>query len=124
LRQVVEIVIGGVPTILEVCFMYLFMSLSRILLPGSIWTDLLNLMRHQVDLRNVEFNFQLLRNIYLVADIILPGILFSPLLGQHLRISIFCSSTFHFFTSSILRALAWAFTLLPAHPSMKTSGKV
>ena len=32
LRQVVEIVIGGVPTVLEVCFMCLFMSLGRILL--------------------------------------------------------------------------------------------
>jgi hypothetical protein len=32
LWQVVEIVIGGVPTVLEVRFMCLFMSLSRILL--------------------------------------------------------------------------------------------
>jgi hypothetical protein len=32
LRQVVEIVIGGVPTILEIRFMCLFMSLARILL--------------------------------------------------------------------------------------------
>jgi hypothetical protein len=31
LRQVVEIVIGGVPTVLEVRFMCLFMSLGRIL---------------------------------------------------------------------------------------------
>jgi hypothetical protein len=34
LRQAVEIVIGGIPTILEVGFMCLFMSLGRILLPG------------------------------------------------------------------------------------------
>jgi hypothetical protein len=32
LRQVVEFVIGGIPTVLEVCFMYLFMSLGRRLL--------------------------------------------------------------------------------------------
>jgi hypothetical protein len=30
LRQVVEIVIGGVPTVLEICFMCFFMSLGRI----------------------------------------------------------------------------------------------
>jgi len=44
LWQVVEIVIGGVPTILEVCFMCLFMSLSRILLQGSVSTNLLGPM--------------------------------------------------------------------------------
>jgi len=54
LWQVVEIVIGGVPTILEVCFMCLFMSLGRILLQGSISTNLFGPMRHQVDLRKVE----------------------------------------------------------------------
>jgi hypothetical protein len=34
--QVVEIVIGGVPIIVEVRFMFLFMSLCRILLQGSV----------------------------------------------------------------------------------------
>jgi hypothetical protein len=54
LWQVVEIVIGGVPTVLEVRFMCLFMSLGRILLQGSVSTNLFSPMRHQVDLRKVE----------------------------------------------------------------------
>jgi hypothetical protein len=36
LWQVVEIVIGGVPTVLEVRLMCFFMSLGRILLQGSV----------------------------------------------------------------------------------------
>jgi len=54
LRQVVETVIRGVPTVLEICFMCLFMSLGRILLQGSVSTNLFNLVRHEVDLRKVE----------------------------------------------------------------------
>jgi len=53
LWQIVEIVIVGVPTILEVRFMCLFMSLGRILLQGSVSTNLFDPMRHQVDLRKV-----------------------------------------------------------------------
>jgi hypothetical protein len=82
LRQVVEMVIGGVPTVPEVRFMCLFMSLGRILLQGSVSTNLFDPMRHQVDLRNVEVGIQLLGNIYLVVDIIPPGVHFAPLLGQ------------------------------------------
>jgi hypothetical protein len=36
LRQVDDIVIGGIPTVLEVRFMYLFMSLGRILWQGFV----------------------------------------------------------------------------------------
>jgi len=54
LWQVVEIVIGGVPTVLEVHFMCLFMSLGRILLQSSVSTNLFGPMRHQVELRQVE----------------------------------------------------------------------
>jgi len=54
LWQVVEIVIGGVPTVLEVRFMCLCMSPGRILLQGSILMNLFGPMRHQVDLRIVE----------------------------------------------------------------------
>jgi hypothetical protein len=54
LWQVVEIVIGGVQTVLEVRFMCLFMSLGRILLQSSVSTNLFGPMRHQVDLRKVE----------------------------------------------------------------------
>jgi len=88
LRQAVEIVIGCVPTVLEVCFMCLFMSLGRILLQGSVSTNLFNPMRHQVDLRKVEVGIQLLGNIYLVADIIPPGVDFAPLLGRRPSFSI------------------------------------
>jgi len=51
---VVEIVIGGVPTVLAVGFMCLSRSLSRILLQGSISTNLFGPMRHQVDPGKVE----------------------------------------------------------------------
>ena len=46
LRQLVEIVIVGVPTLLEVQSMCLFMSLSWILLQGYISTNLFDPMRH------------------------------------------------------------------------------
>jgi hypothetical protein len=39
-------------------------------------------MKHQVDLRKVDVGIEHLGNIYLVADIILPGIHYGPLLGQ------------------------------------------
>jgi len=54
LWQVVEIVIGGIPTILEVHFMCLFMSLSRVLLPGSVSSNLFNQKRRYMYLRKVE----------------------------------------------------------------------
>jgi hypothetical protein len=54
LWQIVEIVIGGVPTVLEVRVMCLFLCLGRILLQGSGLTNLFDPMRHQVDLRKVE----------------------------------------------------------------------
>jgi len=81
-RQVVEIVIGGVPTILEIRFMCWFMSLGRIVLKGSVSTKLFDPIRHQVDLRKVEVGIQHLGNIYLVVDIIPPGVHFAPLLGK------------------------------------------
>jgi hypothetical protein len=79
LWQVVEIVIAGVPTVLEVRFMCLFMYLGTILLQGSVSTNLFNPMRHQVDFRNVDIGIKLLGNIYLVADIFPPGLHFAPL---------------------------------------------
>jgi hypothetical protein len=45
LQQVVEIVIGDVPTVLEVPFMGLFMSHSRLLLRGSVSTNLFDPMK-------------------------------------------------------------------------------
>jgi len=88
LRHVVEIVIVGVPTVLEVRFMCLFMSLGRILLQRSMSTNLFDPMRHQVDLRKVEVGIQLLGNIDLVADIIPSGDQFAPLIGRRPSFSI------------------------------------
>jgi len=81
LRQVVGIVIGGVPTVLEVHFMCLFISLSRMLLQGSVVTNLFDPMKHEVHLRTVEGGIQLIGIINLVADIIPPGDHFGALLG-------------------------------------------
>jgi len=53
LGQVVEIVIGGVPTVLEIRFMGLFISLCRILLQASASTNQFDPVRYQVDLRKV-----------------------------------------------------------------------
>jgi len=54
LWQVVEIVIVGVSTLLEVRFMCLLMSLGRKLLQGSISTNLFSPVRHQMYRRKVE----------------------------------------------------------------------
>jgi len=54
LRQVVEMEIGGVPTILGIRFMCLFMSHGRILLQGFVSMNLFKAVRHPVDLRKVE----------------------------------------------------------------------
>ena len=54
LWQVVEIGIGGVATVLEIRFMCLFMSLGRILLQGSVSTNLFGPMGNQMNLQKVE----------------------------------------------------------------------
>jgi hypothetical protein len=54
LWQVVEIVIGGVLTVLDVRVLNLVLSLGGILLQGSILTYLFGPMGHQVDLQKVE----------------------------------------------------------------------
>jgi hypothetical protein len=54
LWPVVEIVTGAVPTVLEVRFMCLLMSLCRIMLQGSVSTNLFGPMTHQVDLQKGE----------------------------------------------------------------------
>jgi len=50
LWQVVERVIGGLPFVLQVCFMCLFMSLSRALLQWSELTNMFCPMGQQVNL--------------------------------------------------------------------------
>jgi len=78
--QVVEILFGGVPTILKVRCRCLFMSLFRILLEGSLSRNLFDPLRHQVDITKVEDGIELLGNIHLATDINPRGIHFSPLL--------------------------------------------
>jgi hypothetical protein len=125
LRQVFEIVIGGIPTFLEVHFMWLFMSLGKILLQGSISTSLFDPMRHQVDFRKVEVaasNFMETSISWLMRS---RQVIISHRFLDGVKISEFISlSTFRFFTSSILRALALTFVMLPARLSKKTSLKV
>jgi len=74
LLQVVEIEVGGVQSILEVCYMCLFKSLGSMVLRGSVSTNLFHPMRHQVDLRTVELGIQLLGNIHRGAVLIPPGV--------------------------------------------------
>jgi hypothetical protein len=54
LWQVVVSVNSGIPTVLQVRFMCLFLSVARILLQGSVSMNQFNRMRHQVDLWTVE----------------------------------------------------------------------
>jgi hypothetical protein len=88
LRQVVEIVIGGVPTVLEVSFMCLFISLGRILWQDSVFKYLCDPMKHQRDLWKAEVGIQLFGKLYLVADIFPLGVHIVPLLGQRPSFSI------------------------------------
>ena len=124
LRQVVENEIGGVPTVLDVLFRCMFMSLSSLLLEGSVLTNLFDPLRHQVDLRKVEVNIHLLGKS--ISCLISSRQAFmSRRFLDGVQVSAFASlSTFHFFKSSVLRALPLAFTFLPARPSKKTSLKV
>jgi len=82
LSQVVKIVIGGVPTVLKVRFMCLFMSLGRNQLQGSISMNLFDPMRHHLDLQKVQVGIELVGIIYLMADVIAPGVNFTQLLGR------------------------------------------
>jgi len=116
LWQVVEILIGGVATVLEVPFMCLLMSLGRILLQVSVSMNLLGSTRHQVDLRKVEVGIQLLGNVYLMADIILPGVHFATLLGWRPSFSIcffICLSLLHKFRSQGIGLGLHLFASLP-----------
>jgi len=61
--QVVEIVIEGVPTVLEVHCMYLIMSLGRILLQSLVSTNQCDPMSYHVDLRNDDVSIYLLGSI-------------------------------------------------------------
>jgi hypothetical protein len=124
LWQVVEIVIAGVPTVLDVRLMCLFMSLGRILFQGSVLMNLFNPMRHQVDLRKLKSASYFLETCIswliksyqaFISHRFLDGVQFSAFVS---------SSTLCFFMSSVLRALALAFAFLQAHPSKKTSLKV
>jgi hypothetical protein len=124
LWQVLEIGFGGVPTVLEVRFMCLFMPLRRILLQGSVSTNLFVPKTHPVDLRKVQVRIGLLGDIYHLADKILQGIPFAPHRRRHPGFSNVSPSIFRFCTRSILTALALAVVLLPACHSKKTPWEV
>jgi len=86
--QEVEIVIGGVPTVLKIRFKCMFMSRCRILLQRAVSTNLFDRVKHDVDLRNVDVGISLFGYLNLLFDINLPGAHFMPLLAQHPSISI------------------------------------
>jgi hypothetical protein len=121
LQQVVEIVIGGVPTILKVHFMCLFMSQGIILMQGSGLTNLFDPMSHQVDLQNVEDGIELRGNINLVADIIPPRVHFVLLLGQRPIFSIYLLVNLSFHQEFRPQGIGFGLRLLSACPSKKTS---
>lgn len=70
LWQVFEIVIRGIPTIIEVHFMCLVISLGRILVQCSVPMNQFHPMRHPVDSRTVEVSIQLIGKVSLLADTI------------------------------------------------------
>jgi hypothetical protein len=53
LRQTVDIVIAAIPTVPEHCFMCFFISLGKMYLQGSVSTNVFELMRPQLDFRNL-----------------------------------------------------------------------
>jgi len=124
MRQLVVIVIGGVPTILEVRSVCLFMSVGTILLKCSISPTVFDPRKHQVDLRKDEVGFPQLGNIYPVADEIPPGIHFAPLLELgpsfslcfRIKLSVVCWFRSH--------GMGFGLLLLPARPGKKTSMKM
>jgi len=114
----------GVPTVLEIQFMRLFMSHSRILLQGSVSTNLFDPKRHQVDLRKVEVGIQLIGNTNLVADIILPGVIFTPYPGRCARFSISLLVYISFLHEFCSHGIGFGLHAFAGSPSKKTSLKV
>jgi len=121
LLQAIQIVIGGVPTILEGCFMCLFISLCRIQLQGSASRNLVDPMSPQVHLPTGQGGIKHIRHFYLMADIIPPGIQVGPFLGRRPRFTICILIYLLLLHNSVRREMALAFALLQAHLSKKTS---
>jgi len=97
-------------------FMYFFMSLGRILFQGSVSTNLLNSMRHEVDLWNVAVCIQIVGNIHLVAEVILPGYHYTPHVGRNPRFSmcfLVYLSLLHNFLSQGIGFSLWIFASSP-----------
>jgi hypothetical protein len=88
LWQVVKIVIGGVPHVIEVCFMCLSLSVGRILLQSLVLTNQMEPMRNQVVFRKAEVSILLFGIIYLMAQQLPPEVHLAPQLGRHPSISI------------------------------------
>jgi hypothetical protein len=86
--QVVEIVIRGVLTVVEVGFICVFISLSRILLQFSLSTNLFGPIQHHVDIWIVQVGIKMHEYNYPMAEIIPPGVHFARFLGRNLSFSI------------------------------------
>jgi hypothetical protein len=85
---VVKNVIGGVPTVLGIRLMYILMTLGKILLQGSVSTNLLDSGRHEVDIRPIAVETSLLENIYVFGHVTRPDFNFAPRFGPRLSFSI------------------------------------
>ena len=124
LQLVLEIVLGGVPTVLEVRLLWLFMFLGIVLLQGSESTKLFDPLSQQADLRMVKVGIQLVGDIYLGADIIPPHVSFVSLLELcptfGISVLIYHSLLHEFHAQGI----GFGLRFLPVCPSKKTSLKV
>jgi hypothetical protein len=74
-------VIAHCPTVLDVDFMWLFISLGIIMVYSSTSTNMFDSMSYQVHLRKVAVAVYILDNIFLVADRVQAGVHFTPILG-------------------------------------------
>jgi len=122
--HLVEIVIGGVPTVRMVRFMCWFRSHGRTLLQDSVSNSLFAQW-------HIKWIFRRLKSASNSLEISISWLIWSRQAFISRRfmdgvpVSAFLSlSTFSFFTSSFLRALALALAILPAHPGKTTSLKV
>jgi hypothetical protein len=121
LWQIVEIVFGGVPTLLEVRFICLFMSHGRKLLQVSVSTNMFHKREIQWIVGKLKTPSNSLETSILGLIKSWQAFLSLRLLDGTYRSAFVSLSTLRFFTSSVLRALGLAFSFCPVHPSTKTS---
>ena len=80
--QLVENIIGGIPTVVEVRVMLLFTYLTGILFQSSVLTNLFDSFRHYVKFRTVEVGIHLIGTINFMDSIITAGINFAQFLRR------------------------------------------